>query len=302
VVETFPAKPATWRTWAKALRLHQWAKNGLIFVAPLLAGVIHEPAALAAACLAFLAFGLMASATYLINDLVDLEADRGHRSKRNRPLASGLLPIRDGLLAVPVLGLAVGGLLFLLPAAFAAVAAVYATVTLAYSLHVKRVPILDMMVLAGLFTVRILAGIAAAGTALTPWLLTFSMFFFLSLAGIKRYTECQAMAAEGRQSVPGRGYRAGDGPWLMALGAGSGFCSILVFFIYLVDDHSPMRHYATPEWLWFDCIILGYWLSRAWLLATRGEMNDDPVLFAVKDRLSLVLGAVTALTVLLARL
>lgn len=302
VAGEFPSPAMRLRSWAKALRLHQWAKNGLIFVAPLLAGLIGEPAAVGASLAAFLLFGLLASATYLINDLLDLPADRRHRSKRLRPLAAGDLPIRDALLAAPVLMLGAFLLLLLLPLKFAGVALLYLAVTLAYSLHVKRVPILDMIVLAGLFTIRIMAGIAAVGTELTPWLLTFSMFFFLSLAGIKRFTECQLMAAEGRDRLAGRGYRPGDAPWLMAMGAASGFCSTLVFFIYLVDERSPMHQYNSPEWLWLICIVLGYWLSRAWLLALRGEMNDDPVLFALKDRLSLALAGFVAVTVALAHL
>lgn len=302
VAGEFPTARARLRTWAKALRLHQWAKNGLVFVAPLLAGLIGDPAAVGASLAAFLLFGLLASATYLVNDLLDLPADRRHRSKRLRPLAAGDLPIRDALLAAPVLLLGATLLLVLLPLKFMGVALLYLAVTLAYSLHVKRVPILDMIVLAGLFTIRILAGIVAVGTELTPWLLTFSMFFFLSLAGIKRFTECQLMAAEGRDRVAGRGYRPGDAPWLMAMGAASGFCSTLVFFIYLVDERSPMHQYNSPEWLWLICIVLGYWLGRAWLLALRGEMNDDPVLFALKDRLSLALAGIVAVTVALAHI
>lgn len=302
VEAVFPTPKPSLKTWFKALRLHQWAKNGLIFVAPLLAGVIAHPSALASAALAFVVFGLLASATYLLNDLLDLPEDRRHRTKRRRPLAAGDLPLAQGLAAGPLLLLAAAAGASLLPGAFALTALLYLAVTLAYSLRVKREPILDILVLAGLFSVRIMAGVAAVGTALTPWLLTFSMFFFLSLASIKRFTECKAMAAEGKTTVAGRGYRAEDAPWLMSMGAASGFCSTLVFFIYLVDDSSPMRHYANPQWLWVICVILGYWLGRVWLLAGRGEMNDDPVLFAVKDKTSWLLGALTVVTVLLARL
>jgi 4-hydroxybenzoate polyprenyltransferase len=302
VEAAFPSPPPSLKTWVKALRLHQWAKNGLVFVAPLLAGLILRPAVLGEALAAFTVFGLLASATYLINDLIDLPADRRHRSKKHRPMAAGALPLRDGMAAAAALGLVALTLTAALPMAFFWTALLYLAVTLSYSLRLKREPILDMILLAGLFTVRILAGITAVGTALTPWLLTFSMFFFLSLAAVKRFTECRAMAEEGKTAVAGRGYRTGDAPWLMALGAASGFCSTLVFFIYLVDPTSPMRTYANPQWLWLICVVLAYWLSRVWLLAGRGEMNDDPVLFAVKDRLSLGLGALTALTVALARI
>jgi 4-hydroxybenzoate polyprenyltransferase len=298
----FPVPAASPEIWVRALRLHQWIKNGLICVAPLMSGLLFSSAGLTTTLLAFIVFGLLASATYTLNDLLDLNADRRHRTKKRRPFASGQLSIRDGLLAVPILGAATLALLPALPLKFAGAAGLYLVITLAYSLRLKREPILDMLVLAGLFTVRILAGILAMGANLTPWLLTFSMFFFLSLASIKRFTECQAMAEEGRTTVPGRGYRDGDAPWLMAMGAATGSCSILVFFIYLVDAASPIHQYSSPEWLWFDCIVLGYWLGRTWLMASRGEMNDDPVLFAVRDGLSRILGVFIVLTLVLARI
>ncbi len=296
----FGAPAAGARIWARTLRLHQWVKNTLLFVPLLLAGHIGEPDSLVLAALGFLAFGLMASASYLLNDLSDLHADRMHRSKRLRPLARGELPLRSALMAVPALAAAVVGLLAFLPAPFAAVTALYLAVTLAYSFHLKRQPVLDLVVLAFLFTVRILAGTVVLDLPASPWLLTFSMFFFFSLAAIKRYSECLLMAAEGRDAVLGRGYRAADAPLLMALGVASGFCSTLVFFIYLVDGQSPLRNYPHPEWMWLICVIFGYWLARAWLLASRGEMHDDPVLFALRDRLSLFLGGLTVLLVYLA--
>jgi len=300
VATAFDVPRAGLKTWMRALRLHQWAKNTLLFVPLLLSGRIFSLHDVALVLLAFVVFGLLASGSYLVNDLLDLAADRQHRSKRNRPLASGELPTLHGLLAIPVIAVVVGALLLPLPSAFAAAAGAYLVITLAYSLWLKRKPILDMLVLALLFTLRIVAGIAAVGTAMSPWLLAFSMFFFLSLACIKRYSECLVMKEQGVQAIPGRGYRTGDAPWLMSMGAASGFCSTLIFFIFLTDAQSPMSHYSTPEWLWLICGILGYWLGRAWLLAGRGEMHDDPVLFAVKDRLSLCLGALCAVSILLA--
>jgi 4-hydroxybenzoate polyprenyltransferase len=167
-------------------------------------------------------------------------------------------------------------------------------------MSLKRQPILDLVVLAGLFTVRILAGIEVLGTALSPWLLVFSMFFFGSLATIKRYTECATLLREGRGSVPGRGYRADDTPWLMAMGAASGFASILVFFIYLTNAVTQLQQFKHPGWLWSICPILAYWMGRVWLLAGRGEMRDDPIAFALKDRVSLLLGAFVAASILMA--
>lgn len=297
VHERFETEPAGPRVWFKALRVHQWVKNGLVFVPLLLSGQVTDLRLFGLAALGALILSLVASATYLLNDLFDLAADRQHRSKRNRPFASGALPLVHGLAAVPVLAVAVGVLLLFAPPAFALVTGLYVAVTLAYSFRLKRVPILDLFVLAFLFTVRLLAGITVIGVALSPWLLTFSMFFFLSLAAMKRYIECSELDRSGKAATPGRGYRAGDHPWLLAMGAASGFCSALVFFLYLTEPHSPAHAYATPELLWFICAILGYWLSSAWLVALRGQMHDDPVVFALKDRESRLLGVVTLLLV-----
>lgn len=297
VHERFEAVSADWRTWARALRMHQWAKNGLVFVPLLLSAQFTQIDMLMQVALGALILSLVASATYLLNDLLDLADDRQHRTKCKRPFASGDLPVASGLMAIPVLAVLVGALLLLMPAAFAGVTALYLTVTLAYSFRLKRVAILDLFVLAFLFTLRILAGITAIGAVLSPWLLTFSMFFFLSLAAMKRYTECSALQERGKTATPGRGYRAGDHPWLLAMGAASGFCSALVFFLFLVEPGSPARTYATPEALWFICIVLGYWLSSAWLTTLRGQMNDDPVLFALRDRQSRLLGVLTLLLV-----
>ncbi|MFC0408653.1 UbiA family prenyltransferase [Roseomonas elaeocarpi] len=299
VVAVFEAPSPGPRTWIKALRLHQWAKNALLFVAALLGGNVLGDLPLSA--LGFLSFGLLASATYLVNDMLDLAADRAHRSKRFRPLASGALPLRQGVVAVPVLLILAGLPMLWMPVAFAEVALLYVAVTLAYSFHVKRVLMLDVITLAGLFTVRILAGIAALHHPVTPWLLAFSMFFFLSLACVKRHSECLVMAAEGTTSAPGRAYRPGDAPWLMAMGAASGFSAMSTFFIFLVGFGSPILLYPHPRWMWLVCIILGYWICRTWALATRGEMNDDPVLFAVRDPLSLVLAGLIGVLMLLAR-
>ncbi len=287
------------QVWRRALRLHQWAKNLLIFLAVLLGGDIIGD--LPVSILAFLTFGLVASATYLLNDMLDLPHDRLHRSKRWRPLAAGALPLRQGMIAIGVLGVAASILLLFLPGPFALVTGLYLVVTLAYSAHIKQRIMLDVFTLAGLFTIRIGAGIAAVHHPLTPWLMAFSMFFFLSLACVKRYSECLLMEAEGLQSVPGRAYRPGDMPWLMAMGAASGFSAMSTFFLFLVETGSPILLYPSPQWMWLICIILGYWICRAWALAVRGLMNDDPVLFAMKDRLSLMLAGVTAVLVLLAR-
>ncbi|MES2683983.1 MAG: UbiA family prenyltransferase [Pseudomonadota bacterium] len=300
VLAEFPQPRPGFTVWRRALRLHQWAKNALIFVPLLLLGEFDQAAPVKATLLGFLAFGLLASATYLINDLFDLSADRSHRSKQFRPLASGDLSLRSGLAAIPLLLLAAGLLITQLPLAFALVALIYTTLTLAYSIRLKREPILDVLILGSLFSLRLLAGMAVIAAAISPWLLTFSMFFFTSLATIKRFTECDAQLKVGKASVPGRGYRPADAGWLMAMGSASGFASVLVFFNYLVEVQSRMAQFERPEWLWSICLVLAYWLGRIWLLAARGEMQDDPIAFALRDRLSLLLGAWVALSVVVA--
>ena len=302
VVRAFAVPQVTLATWAREFRVQQWAKNALLFVPLLLSGAMFDPQLLGRVVLGFFAFSLLASGSYMLNDLVDLRADRLHRSKSRRPLASGTLPLRAALLALPILAIVVVALLTQLPLEFAAVAFVYLVVTLLYSYAMKRVPILDLLALGFLFTVRILAGIAASETSISPWLLVFSMFFFFSLATVKRYSECRVMAAEGRSILTGRGYHAADSNILMALGVASGFCSTLVFFLFLIDPLSPVSAYQRPELLWVVCAVLVYWLGRAWLLAGRGEMHDDVVVFALKDRQSLALGALCALLGLLANL
>ena len=297
VERTFPAEAAGWRVWLRALRVHQWTKNLLLLVATLLGGDVARDLPLAS--LGFLVFGLMASATYLLNDMLDLPHDRLHRSKRRRPFASGTLPLPQGFVAIAALAAMAASLLTLLPREFALATGLYLVTTLAYSLHVKRRLMLDVFTLAALFTIRIGAGIVVVQHTVSPWLLAFSMFFFLSLACVKRYTECLAMSGQG--VAPGRAYRPVDAPWLMAMGAGAAFSATSTFFLFLIESGSPILAYAHPRWMWLICIILGYWLCRTWALTVRGQMHDDPVLFALRDRLSLTLAGSIAILVLLAR-
>jgi len=180
-----------------------------------------------------------------------------------------------------------------MPPPFVSVVAIYVLVTIAYSLRLKEVPVLDLMVLAVLFTARIVGGMTAIDAPMSPWLLTFSMFFFGSIAAIKRYDEVRLVGARGAFRVAGRGYRASDATVLMALGVAAAIASTLVFVIYLVEPDSPARDFARPQLMWVVCAILAYWLGRAWILASRGAMHVDPVLFALRDRVSLALGALT---------
>lgn len=281
-----PARPAL-RAALRAIRPHQWLKN-LLILAPLAAAHrADEPALLVQAALAFLCFCLCASGVYVLNDLLDLDADRRHVSKRARPFASGDLPVVWGLWLAPgLLGAALLLAALLLPAAFLGMLGLYLTGTLLYSFWFKRIVLLDAITLAGLYTARILAGGAAVGVALSFWLLAFSMFFFLSLAMVKRYTELRALQERGGAArAPGRGYEAGDLETIAMLGGASGYISVLVLALY-VDSDAVTKVYRFPEAIWLVCPALLYWVSRIWLGARRGKLHDDPVVFAARDGVS----------------
>jgi 4-hydroxybenzoate polyprenyltransferase len=306
VEASFPYGPAgsaeRARVWARALRPHQWAKNLLLFVPVLLAGPLAGWGDFLEAGLGFLIFGLLASAGYVINDLLDLEADRRHRTKRLRPFAAGDLPIREGVLGVAVLVLLAAALTALMPFAFAPAALAYFVGTLAYSLVLKREPMLDVLMLAGLFTVRVFAGAMVLAVPPSFWLLTFSMFLFLSLALVKRYAELAELArTRSAETIPGRGYAPEELPLLLSVGGAAAVAANVILVIYLIDEKFPSGVYARPHWLWLIFPVLMFWLLRVWRLAVQGRMNEDPVLFAIRDRLSLGLGAAVLGLVLLAR-
>lgn len=287
------------RLWLHQLRLHQWLKNLLVFLPLLTAHLVLRPQAVADACLAFLAFGLCASGTYVLNDLLDLDADRAHPRKRARPLASGALALTRGLGAVPLLVGAGFALALLLPPWFALALLAYCVLTLAYSLAIKRVAMLDVVALASLYTIRIVGGAAAIGVAVSFWLLAFSMFLFLSLAMVKRYTELRMLLADGRRHASGRGYDVDDLPLVRSFGAASGYLAVLVFALYINSSASEAL-YRRPTVLWLLCPLLLYWISRAWLIAHRGGMHDDPVVFAATDTVSRILLAAAVAIVFLA--
>ena len=281
----------------RALRLHQWAKNVLIFSPLLLSHQVTNFPLVLAAVIAFFAFGFCASAVYVQNDLLDLEADRHHARKRFRPFAAGALPLKLGFFLAPVLlVLAVVAALTLSPA-FLGVLALYFVTTFSYSLYFKRKAILDVLLLAGLYTVRIVAGGVAVGVAVSPWLLAFSLFFFLSLAYVKRFTELRDLPLE--SSLRSRGYARGDLEGLADLGVASGYIAVLVVALY-INSPEVGKLYAKPEVLWLLCPLLVYWVSRVWLLARRGEMHDDPVVFALRDRTSYVVGVLVAVVAVVA--
>lgn len=275
-----------WRPYLKALRLHQWLKNGLVFVPLLLSHKLLEVPALLQATLAFLAFGLTASAVYVINDLVDLREDRRHPTKCRRPFASGAIPLKQGLLMAPALLVAAALVTLFLPLAFAGVLAIYFAVTLAYSLFFKRTMLFDVLVLAGLYTLRIIAGSAALAIPRSFWLLAFSIFLFFSLALVKRYVELKDMVEENGANADirerGRGYRAVDLETLSQFGIGSGLMAVLVLALY-IDSPVVKSLYANPEVIWLLCPLMLYLICRIWILARRGEMHEDPIMFAIRD-------------------
>lgn len=283
----------------RALRPHQWLKNALVFVPLLAAHLYFDPHAVLSTLAAFLAFGAAASAGYIVNDLFDLESDRHHARKRHRPFASGDLPITFGLASIPALiafGIALGGLL---PPLFLVVLGGYFVGTLAYSLYLKRRATLDVLTLAGLYTLRVLGGTAAIGVPPSFWLLAFSVFLFLSLAYLKRYAELEALRREGGDWASGRGYGVRDLELVRSLGIPAGYGAVMVLALYINSPEVRVL-YRVPELIWLLCPLLLFWMARTWAIAHRGLMHDDPLVFAVEDRASQATLAICALVLWLA--
>lgn len=289
-----------WRTWMRAIRLQQWLKNLLLLIPVITAHQLLNADVLAATVWAFFSFGTCASATYILNDLLDLDADRHHHKKKTRPFAAGTLDVRAGLAAL-VLLLACGlGLAWILPSGFRFALAIYLATTLLYSLWLKRIASLDVIVLAGLYTLRIIAGALATGISLSFWLLAFSMFIFLSLALVKRVAELVEVhkkeiatgASLGR--LRGREYATEDVVVLQSLGAASGYLSVLVIALYI---HSPevAELYRSPEVLWLIAPLMLLWVTRMWVVTARGYMDEDPIFFAATDPETWATGAVVAI-------
>lgn len=280
---TIAPKSASWRPYVKALRLHQWLKNALIFVPLVLAHKIFEIDAIAMATIAFVAFGLAASSVYVLNDLADLAEDRRHPTKRRRPFAAGDIPLVHGLVMVPALLAAAFALsLALLPLAFSGVLVVYLAATVAYSFYLKRTMLFDVLTLAGLYTLRIVAGSAALAIPRSFWLLAFSVFLFFSLALVKRYVELRDMGETAKSGERGRGYRGVDLETLSQFGITSGMLAVLVLALY-IDSGASKALYRTPELIWLLCPLMLYLVCRFWILARRGEMHEDPIVFAIRD-------------------
>lgn len=284
-VTIFEPKQFKLKTFFKALRVHQYAKNLLVFV-PLLAS--HSYTNLPSvknSVLAFTAFCFLASTVYIINDLLDLKADRLNKTKSKRPFASGALSICFGVVLLPILIVLALLITFYLPMQFGLVLLIYFIITFLYSMFLKQKVLVDVFTLAILYTIRIIAGIAAIHTNYSVWLMAFSIFIFLSLAFVKRYTELFFAKQNNKKSLLNRGYVADDLPFISQFGIASGYLSILVFALY-INSKSVEILYKSPHFLWVSCIILLFWVSRIWLLATRGKVLEDPVLFAIKDKTS----------------
>ena len=281
------------KDWIFALRIHQWTKNILVFVPLILSHRFENIEDSLTVFMAFFVFGLVASANYLINDMVDIDSDRKHLTKKNRPLASGKLSIRNAILAIIILLSCSIYFLLMLPSIFFSAIALYLIIAILYSFFLKKVVIVDVIVLAGLYTMRIIAGALVIKNMPTFWLLAFSMFLFFSLALIKRYAELRIIKAsskeiENRNPMNGRKYVVEDMPILQIMGLGSGLLAVLVFALYINSSEIKIL-YEVPEILWLALPVLLFWISRMWLLANRGLMHEDPVIFALKDRTSLIL-------------
>jgi len=291
-----PAKAAL-----KAIRLHQWAKNVLIFLPMLLAHVLRT-SVFGDAAIAFVSFSLCASSTYIANDLLDIESDRRHPTKRARPFASGDLSVMTGvLLSVAFLAGGVAIAAAFLPRGFLLWMFLYLVATLSYSLVLKRIVLVDVIMLAGLYTVRMLAGASATRVDISPWLAAFSVFLFLSLAMVKRFSELQNARARGQALANGRGYLLGDIEQLRSFGTSSAYTAIAVFLFY-IHAQEVSSLYIHSNRLWLIAPLMIFWLSRVWLLASRGELDEDPVIFAVTDPLSLLTGLAVAAIAALAAL
>jgi 4-hydroxybenzoate polyprenyltransferase len=266
--------------------VHQWAKNLLVFL-PLLTGHWFTRVAIAHAVEAFVAFSVAASAIYIVNDLVDLGADRKHPSKRRRPLAAGTVPLRAALLAAPALLILAITLSFSINKLFAAVLCTYLALTTAYTFVLKRKIMVDVVALAALYTLRVIGGAAAIGAVPSEWILGFSMFIFTAMALVKRYVELAAKIDAGLPDATDRNYRKSDLSVIAAIAASAGFNAVTVFALYISSD-TAKQLYRHPHALWLVCPVMMYWIARALIVAHRRAMHDDPIVFALKDRNSLL--------------
>jgi 4-hydroxybenzoate polyprenyltransferase len=293
-----PGRP---RDFVRLVRAHQWTKNALVFAPVISSHRVFSAHVLPDGMRAFAAFCCCASAAYILNDLMDLESDRRHPTKRFRPLAAARVPIPSAAALAALLlvsALAIGSRL---PAAAQLILAVYLVATMLYSGLLKRIVLIDVFSLASLYSLRVLGGGAATGIVVSAWTIAFFMFLFLSLALLKRYTEIAKMEATDAQSLPGRGYRRDDIEFVSQCGVGSGLVSVLVFSLY-INSLEVHALYRRPELLWFLGLVVAYWILSMWLAGHRGRMHDDPIVFAAKSPTTYVLGGIGALIIVAASL
>jgi len=288
-----------WRSLLGALRPHQWAKNALVLVPLLMAHRVGDVSALAAGLAASVAFSLTASSVYVLNDLLDLDSDRAHPRKAQRPFAAGDLSIPTGLVLAPALLAGAAAACLVLPARFQLALGAYWVLSLGYSFQLKKILVIDAVALAGLYTLRIIAGAGAVAVPLSFWLLLFSVFLFLSLAFVKRYAELDALRRQQRLRAMGRRYHVEDLAVLQSFGTAAGYLSVLVLALY-INSPETAALYHRPKAIWMLCVLLLYWVSRVWMTTHRGGMHHDPVIYALRDRVSLGLGVLAAVTLLIA--
>lgn len=287
------------KAWLKEIRPHQWAKNLLIFLPGLAAHLAWDRAQVIRTLSGFVAFSFLASAVYVVNDLVDLPNDRQHATKRNRPVAAGLISPAAAMIGALVLVAISVAATWRLPREFQITLGIYLVITTAYSFLLKRRILLDVICLASLYTIRVVAGSTLEDAPLSQWFLAFSIFFFFSLALVKRVAELRPLVAESDKAVAGRGYVAADLPMLLSLGTGASMASALVYCLYITSPEITLL-YRNPTLLWIGLPLFLYWIGRVWLLTTRGRMNEDPVVFALRDRMSYLIAAGFMVTIWLA--
>lgn len=301
VEREFDDRAPSLAAWLRALRVHQWAKNLLILVPLFLSHLYVQPSAVFAAALGFICLCLMASGTYLLNDVRDREVDRQHESKRNRPIASGEISVARAISAavLAILASLAGAAALSLP--FLALLMTYFATTTAYTFYVKRVAILDIFALSFLYGLRVFMGMVLIAAPFSNWLLAFSLLFFFSLSACKRHVEIVRAVQRGESNkIRGRGYEPQDAPLTLTFGVSSGVVAILILFLYLMHDAFPAGAYRTPQWLWLIGYCVFIWLARVWFLSHRGELDADPVAFALRDGASLFLGGIVAALFVLA--
>ncbi len=282
-----------------AMRPHQWVKNILVFAPLILSFQFLRIDLIFEAFIAFIAFSFTASGLYIVNDLLDIEADKVHPTKCNRPFASGRLSKSWGIVEAIILLSLAFGIASYLDSKFLAALFIYAILSASYSFRLKKIVLLDVSVLAVLYTIRIIAGTFAVSLELSYWLIVFSIFIFTSLAMVKRVSELHNVQLQDKEYVDGRGYSIQDREMISSLGAASGFVSVLVLALFIHDPLTVQR-YSHPEWLWIIVPTILYWIGRVWIIAHRGQMNEDPVVFAVRDKVSYLILFLAAIGVYLA--